>query len=372
MTQSIVPPDQRIPYLDLSAQHALLKDEILAAVAAIIDRNAFVLGPGVEAFERRFAEYCEARHCVGVNNGTAAVHVALLAHGVGPGDEVITQANTFIATVAGIMYTGARPVLVDVVAPSYTIDVRAVEAAITPRTKAIMPVHIFGQPCDLDALRSVARKHGLALIEDASQAHGALYKGTKIGSSGTVTFSFYPGKNLGACGEGGGVVTDRDDIDETCRVLRNHGSREKYRHDVLGFNYRLEGMQGAILDIKARHLQAWTDGRRRVAALYDRALDGLERPALIADTASAYHIYPVFVPDRDGLRERLGARGIETNVHYPIPCHLQPGYRALGYTEGAFPVSERLAREELSLPIFPEMTGEQVTYVVDALLDALR
>lgn len=372
MTQSIVPPAQRVPYLDLGAQHAPLKEEILAAVGAIIDRNAYVLGPGVDAFERRFAEFCSSKHCVAVNTGTAALHVALLAYGIGAGDEVITQANTFIATVAAIMYTGARPVLVDVAAPTYTIDLAAVEAAITPRTKAILPVHLFGQPCDLDGLRAIAKKHGLVLIEDASQAHGATYKGATIGSSGTATFSFYPGKNLGACGEGGGVVTDDDTVAERLRVLRNHGSKEKYRHDILGYNYRLEGIQGAILEIKTRHLAQWTEDRRRVARAYDEHLGGIARPALLPDTASAYHIYPIFVNDRDTIRTRLAEAGIETNVHYPIPCHLQPGYTALNYGEGAFPVSERLAREELSLPIFPEMTQAQIDYVVTTLKGALE
>lgn len=372
MTQSTIQPLQRIPYLDLHAQHAPLKEEILAAVASIIDRNAFVLGPGVDAFERRFAEFCDAKHCVAVNTGTAALHLALLAYGIGPGDEVITQADTFIATVAAIMYTGARPVLVDVSEPAYTIDVAAVEAAITSKTKAILPVHLFGQPCDLDALRALAKKRGIALIEDASQAHGAQYGGSVIGSSGTATFSFYPGKNLGACGEGGGIVTDDDAIADRLRLLRNHGSKEKYRHDVVGYNYRLEGIQGAILDVKTRHLQAWTDGRRRVAAAYDRLLSDVPRPSLLPDTASSYHIYPVFVRNRDAVRSRLSEAGIETNVHYPIPCHLQPGYASLGYEEGAFPVSERVAAEELSLPIFPEMTGEQVEYVAANLKAALH
>jgi dTDP-4-amino-4,6-dideoxygalactose transaminase len=366
-----LPTPMRIPYLDLSAQHAPIKNELMDAISAIIDANAFVLGPGVNAFERRFAEFCGAEHCVAVNTGTAALHLALLAHGVGPGDEVITQADTFIATVAAIMYTGARPVLVDVTAPSYTIDLRAVEAAITPRTKAILPVHLFGQPCDLDALRAIAKRHSLVLIEDASQAHGALYKGAKIGASGTATFSFYPGKNLGACGEGGAVVTDDAAIADQLRLLRNHGSREKYRHDILGFNFRLEGIQGAVLDVKTRYLDDWTRERRRVAATYDSLLGAFERPALLDHTESAYHIYPVFVKNRDSVRDKLSDAGIETNVHYPIPCHLQPGYAGLGYSAGAFPESERVAREELSLPIFPEMTDDQVEYVAAHLILAV-
>lgn len=361
----------RVPYLDLSAQHAPIRQELMDAIGTIVDTNAFVLGPGVTAFERRFAEFCSARHCVAVNTGTAALHLALLAHGIGPRDEVITQADTFIATVAAIMYTGARPILVDVAPPTYTFDVEAVEAAITPKTKAILPVHLFGQPCDLDALRAIAKKRSLVLIEDASQAHGALYHGKTIGSSGTATFSFYPGKNLGACGEGGGIVTDDDAVADRLRLLRNHGSKEKYRHDVLGYNFRLEGIQGAVLDVKTKYLQTWTDERRRIAAEYDACLGDFERPALLANTTSAYHIYPVFVANRDEVRAALSRAGVETNVHYPIPCHLQPGYTELGYREGAFPVSERVAREELSLPIFPEMTSAQVDYVAAHLKAAV-
>ncbi|MGA7571378.1 MAG: DegT/DnrJ/EryC1/StrS family aminotransferase [Candidatus Aquilonibacter sp.] len=369
--RSTIPSSMRVPYLDLGAQHTPIKEELLAAIGEVIDSNAFVLGPAVDAFERHFAEFCDAEHCVAVNTGTAAVHLALLAYGVGPGDEVITQANTFIATVAAIMYTGAKPVLVDVKPPSYTIDIDAVEASITSKTKAILPVHLFGQPCELDDLRSVAKKHGVALLEDASQAHGALYHGTKIGSSGTATFSFYPGKNLGACGEGGGVVTDDVAIDGSVRLLRNHGSREKYRHEILGYNYRLEGIQGAVLDVKTRYLAGWTRDRQRVAATYDTLLGGIERPTLLADTTSAYHIYPVLVQNRDDVRAHLAQAGIETNVHYPIPCHLQPGYLQLGYAQGAFPESERMAREELSLPIFAEMTQIQVEYVAEHLAEAV-
>jgi dTDP-4-amino-4,6-dideoxygalactose transaminase len=370
MSQTL-PATMRVPYLDLSSQHAPIREELMGAIGAIIDSNAFVLGPGVSAFERSFADFCTARNCVAVNTGTAALHLALLAHGIGPGDEVITQADTFIATVAAIMYTGARPVLVDVAPPTYTIDAAAVEAAITAKTKAILPVHLFGQPFDLDAMRGLAKEHDLVLIEDASQAHGALYHGAKVGATGTATFSFYPGKNLGACGEGGGIVTDDDEVADRLRLLRNHGSKEKYRHDVLGFNFRLEGIQGAVLDVKTRYLGEWTEQRRRVAAEYDARLGSFARPALLPDTASSYHIYPVFVEDRDEVRAKLAQAGVETNVHYPIPCHLQPGYAGLGYREGAFPISERIARDELSLPIFPEMTTAQVEYVATSLIRAV-
>lgn len=365
-------PRQRIPYLDLSAQHAPLKEELLSAIADVIDRNAFVLGTAVSAFEKQFAEFCGAKHCVGVNTGTSALHLALLAHGIGPGDEVITQTNTFIATLASVLYTGATPVLVDVAPPTYTVDVDAVERALTPRTKAIIPVHLFGQPCDLEAIERIAEKHGLVVIEDASQAHGALYHGKTIGSGGTATFSFYPGKNLGACGEGGGVVTSDDAVAERIRVLRNHGSKEKYKHEMLGFNFRLEGIQGAVLNIKTKYLRSWTEGRNRVAARYDDLMKGIERPAHVADTRSSYHVYPIFVDGRDRVRTELQKAGVETNVHYPIPCHLQPGYTALGYRRGDFPHAEMLAERELSLPIYPEMSDEQVAYVASRVLEVVR
>lgn len=358
-------PLQKVPYLDLHAQHAPIKDEILAAVSGVIDRNAFVLGSEVENFERDFARFCDAHHCVGVNTGTAALHLALLAHNIGPGDEVITQTNTFIATVASILYSGATPVLVDIAPDSYTIDLSAVEQAITPRTKAILPVHLFGQPCDLSGVRELARKHRLSVIEDASQAHGATYADEMVGSKGTATFSFYPGKNLGACGEGGAVVTSDEQIAERVRVLRNHGSKEKYRHETLGYNYRLEGIQGAILQIKTRYLHRWTQARARVARRYDELLAEYERPLLLPGTTSAYHIYAILVENRENLRGALARAGIETNVHYPIPCHLQPGFASLGYREGQFPQSERLAKRELSLPIYPEMTDLQIQYVAD-------
>jgi dTDP-4-amino-4,6-dideoxygalactose transaminase len=348
-----------------------IDEDTIAGVVEVLRSGWITSGPQVREFEARLSDYFGGRPVRALSSATGGMEIGLALAGVGPGDEVITQADTFIATVAAVMYTGARPVLVDVVAPSFTIDVAAVEAVITPATKAILPVHLFGQPCDLDALRVLADEHGLVLIEDASQAHGARYKGATVGATGTVTFSFYPGKNLGACGEGGAVVTDDVNLAEQVRLLRNHGSKEKYRHDVLGFNFRLEGIQGAVLDVKTRYLDEWTKGRRRVATEYDALLDGIERPRLLSDTASSYHIYPVFVRNRDAVRASLSEAGIETNVHYPIPCHLQPGYTSLGYTEGAFPQSERIAREELSLPIFPEMTSEQVRYVAAHLRQAV-
>ena len=361
----------RVPYLDLKAQYASIQGELRAAVDEVFETSAYVLGPAVECFERDFAAFCANEHCVAVNNGTAALHLTLVALGVGPGDEVITQANTFIATVAAILMTGARAVLVDVVPPTYGIDAEAVAAAITPRTKAILPVHLFGHPCDLAAILQIGETHGIPVIEDASQAHGATYRGRPIGSESIATFSFYPGKNLGAAGEAGAIVVRDAALARRLRLLRNHGSEKKYLHEALGFNYRLEGIQGAVLGVKLRYLAAWTTARARVAASYDSLFGDLKRPQLIADTTSAYHIYPVLVDDREAIVASLRDDGIDTNVHYPVPCHLQPGYSMLGYERGAFVHTERLAAIELSLPIFPELTDAQLEHVAGSLRSAL-
>lgn len=365
-------PQLRVPYLDLRAQYDSIRDELLPEVAAVFEKSAYILGPAVERFEADFARFCDAKCAIAVNNGTAALHLALLAHGIGPGDEVITQANTFIATVAAIMHTGATPVLVDVAPPHYTIDVEAVRRAITPRTRAIIPVHLYGHPCDIGSLEALAGLHGIHLIEDASQAHGATYSESVVGSRNTSCFSFYPGKNLGAAGEGGGITTNDSSIAARVRRLRNHGSDVKYVHEELGYNYRLEGLQGAVLGVKLRHLAAWTEARRSIATQYDELLsERCERPALLPQTNSAYHIYPIFVDRRTEIANDLKQRGVETNIHYPIPCHLQPGYVHLGYSRGSFPNSELIAERELSLPIYPEMTTQQVEYVSRCLIDAL-
>lgn len=348
-----------------------MRTEICEAIDRVFSTSSFILGPEVTEFEREFAAFCEARYCVGLNNGTSALHLALLAAGIGPGDEVITQANTFIATVAAILQTGARPVLVDIAPPHYGISVEAVAAAITSKTRVILPVHLFGHPCDLDGLANLARRHGIRLIEDASQAHGATYRNRTIGSGALATFSFYPGKNLGAAGEAGAVVTNDETMAQEMRLLRNHGSAEKYVHLRVGYNYRMEGLQAAILRVKLRHLAEWTQARRDVAATYDRLLGNIERPAVPPDCQSAYHIYPVFVPQRDAAAARLRDRGIETNVHYPIPCHLQPGFSSLGYSRGDFPHAEYLAKHELSLPIFPGLTHGQIEAVAQELRAAV-
>jgi dTDP-4-amino-4,6-dideoxygalactose transaminase len=361
----------RVPFLDLAAQYESIKDEIWPAMQDVVEKSQFILGPAVDRFERNFAAYCGAKHCLATGSGTDSLHLAFLAAGIGPGDEVITQANTFVATLEAIAYTGARIVLVDVAPPTYTLDIEAVRAAITDATKAIVPVHIFGQPCDIDAVYDLAAERELAVIEDASQAHGAQWRGRRIGSRGVASFSFYPGKNLGAYGEGGGVTSNDAAFDERMRELRNHGGLAKYVHSVVGYNYRMDGIQGAVLDVKLPHLEAWTEGRRRAAHRYDKLLEGVPKPEVPNDARHVYHIYPIFVDDREAVRAALDDRGVATNVHYPIACHLQAAYAYLGYGAGAFPHSEYLADHELSLPMFSELTIDQIDYVSDAVREVI-
>lgn len=355
-----------IPLADLKAQYRSVKPEIDAAISGVLEHAQFALGPAVESFERDFAAYCGATEAVAVNTGTSALHVALLAAGVGPGDEVITVPFTFVATVAAIEHAGAKPVFVDIDPDYCTMDPSALEGAITPRTRAVMPVHLFGQPADMDPIADIARRHKLAVIEDACQAHGAEYKGRRAGSIGDIgCFSFYPGKNLGAYGEGGAAVTSHPQYADTMRLLRSWGEKTRYEHSIRGFNYRMDGIQGAVLGVKLRHLERWTEARRRLAATYRRLLAGTaartprERPGV----RHVYHVYAVRLPQRDGWRARLHEMGIQTGVHYPVPMHLQPAYRDLGYKAGDFPVAEGVAREVLSLPLFPEMTDAQVEEV---------
>ena len=359
-----------VPFVDLKQQYTAIREEVLGAVAGVFDSTQFVLGKEVNAFEEEFADYCGVRDCVAVNSGTSALHVALLAAGVGPGDEVITVSCTFVATVAAVVYTGARPVFVDVDPVSYTMDPALLEAAITPRTKAILPVHLYGNPADMDPILGVARRNGITVIEDAAQAHGAGYRGHRCGSIGDLgCFSFYPGKNLGAYGEGGLVATDNPEFARTMRMLRDWGAEKKYEHVLKGFNYRMEGVQGAILRVKLRYLEAWTEARRAHAAAYNGVLagTGLTLPVEAANCRHVYHVYAVLTPQRRGLMEWLGAHGVHTGIHYPYPVHLLPAYADLGYAAGQFPVSESIAARELSLPMFPELTVEQIEAVGEAV-----
>lgn len=355
-----------IPYVDLRTQYRNLKAEIDAAIAPVLEDAQFVLGPAVEAFEREFAGYCDTREAIGVNSGTSALHLALLASGVGPGDEVITVPFTFVATVAAIEYAGARPVFVDIEPDYWTMNPARIEEAITPRTRAIVPVHLFGQSADMDPLLAIAAKHGVTVIEDACQAHGALYRGRRCGSIGTLgCFSFYPGKNLGAYGEAGAVTTNDPDLATKVRLLRSWGERTRYEHTLRGFNYRMDGLQGAILGVKLRHLDAWNALRRAHAAQYREQLAGT--PALTPperdDSRHVFHVYAVRVPERDAWRARMTDGGVQTGIHYPIPIHLQPAYRDLGHARGDFPVAEQVASEVLSLPMFPELTSDQISRV---------
>jgi dTDP-4-amino-4,6-dideoxygalactose transaminase len=364
----------RVPYLDLKAQYQSIKPEIDAAIARVLDSCQFVLGPEVAGFEEEFAAYCGTAECIALNSGTSALHLALLAAGVGPGDEVITVPFTFVASVSAVTYAGARPVLVDIDPRSFTMDPALIEAAITPRTKAILPVHLYGQSADMDPILEVARRHRLVVIEDAAQAHGAKYKGRPVGSIGDMAcFSFYPGKNLGAYGEGGAVTTSNPEYAHTIRMLRDWGQDRKYHHLLRGFNYRMEGFQGAILRVKLRHLEAWTEARRAVVRLYDELLadSGVETPKEMPWGRHVYHVYTLRSDDRDGLQAALQADGIQTGIHYPVPAHLQPAYADLGYGRGAFPQSEAAAEQVLSLPLYPELSPQAVAQVGGAVKKAI-
>jgi dTDP-4-amino-4,6-dideoxygalactose transaminase len=364
----------KVPYLDLKAQYQSIKPEIDAAIARVLDSCQFVLGSEVAGFEQEFATYCGTTECIALNSGTSALHLALLAAGVGPGDEVITVPFTFVASVAAVCYTGARPVLVDIDPRSFTMDPAAVEAAITPRTKAILPVHLYGQPADMDPIMEIARRHGLVVIEDAAQAHGAKYKGRPVGSIGDMAcFSFYPGKNLGAYGEGGAVTTNNAEHARTVRMLRDWGQDRKYHHVLRGYNYRMEGFQGAILRVKLRYLEQWTEARRAVVAQYNQHLadTGVERPTEMPWARHVYHVYTLRADDRDSLQTALQAEGIQTGIHYPVPVHLQPAYADLGYGRGAFPRSEAAAAQVLSLPLYPELSSAAVAEVAGVVKKAV-
>ncbi len=359
-----------VPFLDLKAQYHSIKQEIDAAIQSVLESAQFVLGDEVAAFEREFAAYCGAVHGIALNSGTSALHLAMLAAGIGPGDEVITVPHTFVATVAAVRYTGARAVFVDIDPATFTIDPARVEAAITSRTKAILPVHLYGQPADMDPLLAVAKRHKLLVIEDAAQAHGAKYNGRPVGSLGDLAcFSYYPGKNLGAYGEGGMVVTSDEEKARTIRMLRDWGQDRKYHHALAGYNYRMEGIQGAILRVKLRHLERWTEARRAHAARYRALLAdcGVAIPAEAPYARHVYHIYAVRAPDREGLMKALAEKGIQTAIHYPVPVHLQPAYADPAYGPGSFPHSEEAAQQVISLPMYPEMTEAHQERVSSAL-----
>jgi dTDP-4-amino-4,6-dideoxygalactose transaminase len=363
-----------IPYLDLAAQMRPIRKEIDDAIARTLDNCTFCLGPDVAQFEKDFAAWCGAKHCIAMNSGTSALHIAMLLLGVRAGDEIITTPFTFVATSWAISYVGARPVYVDIEPNTFNIDPAKIERAITNKTKAIFPVHLYGHPFHVEPVMEIARKHGLPVIEDAAQAHGALYTGTKVGTFGEIScFSFYPGKNLGAYGEGGALVTNKAEFAARARSLREHGSTQRYYHDEIGFNYRMEGIQGAVLGVKLKYLDSWTEARRRVARRYHELLadTGLKLPREAPYAASAYHLYVVRHKRRDELKKHLEANRIGCALHYPVPLHLQKCYRDLGYREGDFAAAEQAAHECLSLPIYPELTEPQQERVCAAIRDFL-
>ncbi len=365
----------QIPLVDLKAQYARIRTEIDQAIQETIAATAFIGGAQVEAFEREFAAYIGAPHAVGVSSGTSALHLALIAAGVGDGDDVILPSHTFIATAEVLRRCGARPRFAEIDARTFTLDPGQLERALTPRTRAIIPVHLYGHAADMEPILAFAARHGLRVIEDAAQAHGARYRGGRCGSLAELSaFSFYPGKNLGAYGDGGLVATADAEEADRMRRLSNHGRLDKHRHGEEGYNYRLDGMQAAILRVKLRRLDEWNAERRRAAGWYDerlRGVAGVRRPETAAWAEHVHHLYVIRVPERDRIIAALAAKGVGAGIHYPVPLHLQPAYERLGYREGDFPVTEEVCREILSLPIFPELTEEQVDYVVQTLREAL-
>jgi dTDP-4-amino-4,6-dideoxygalactose transaminase len=361
-----------VPFVDLAAQYASIAPELEEASRRVLSSTDYILGPDVGLFEAEFAAYCGSRHAIGVDSGTSALELALRAYDIGLGDQVITAANTFIATALAISYTGATPVLVDVDPDTCTLDPVRLEEAITGRTRAVIPVHLYGQPADMDPILELARRHGLLVIEDACQAHGARYKGRPVGSLGdAAAFSFYPAKNLGACGDGGMVVSDDARVADAIRMLRNYGQRQKYQHLVRGFNRRLDTLQAALLRVKLRHLDGWNAARRRRAELYGQLLaeSAVVTPIEASYARSVWHLYVIRCPDRPALMTELGARGIATGIHYPRPVHLQPAYAELGYAPGDFPIAERQAEQILSLPMYAELGPELIEHVASSLIE---
>jgi dTDP-4-amino-4,6-dideoxygalactose transaminase len=366
------PANVTVPFVDLKQQYAAIKTEVDAAIARVIENTSFILGPEVSAFEASFAEYVGARSCIGVNSGTAALQLALMAAGIGFGDEVIVPSFTFFATAEAVSVLGATPVFIDIDPVSYTITAEAIARAITPRTRAIIPVHLYGQSADLDPIIELAAKHNLHVIEDAAQAHGAEYRSKRVGALGSAgCFSFYPSKNLGAYGEAGAIVTNDEELATRLRLLRDHGSTSKYAHAIVGYNFRMEEIQAAVLNVKLPHLNKWNDGRRANAARYHEVLTNSELilPREMDYARHVYHVYAVQSDQRDELQRRLTAAGVQSGVHYPIPIHLQPAYASLGYQRGSLPVTEQLAERVLSLPMFSELTEEQINRVSDAVAE---
>ena len=364
-----------IPFVDLKAQYASIKDEVAVAIQGVLDSCQFTLGSEVAALEKEFAAYGGAKEAMGVNSGTSALHLALLAADIGPGDEVITVPFTFVATAAAIHYTGATPVYVDIDPQTFNMDPAKLEAAITKKTRAIIPVHLYGQPADMDPIVEIARRHGLIVIEDAAQAHGAEYKGRRVGSLADMAcFSFYPGKNLGAYGEAGMVTTDNADYARRIRMLRDWGAEQKYHHVMKGYNFRMEGIQGAVLRVKMRHIEAWTEARRAAARYYDEAFagSGIEAPRPSTGNRHVYHVYAVRSPERARWQQELTAKGVQTGIHYPIPVHLQPAYADARWKRGDFPHSEKASNEVLSLPMYPELNRVQQDEVVAAVLETAK
>ena len=362
--------NEPIQFMDLKRQYLTIKDEISAALLAVCEKTAFSSGPFVEEFENNFADYCNTSHCSAVNSGTSALHLALSVAGIKPGDEVIVPANTFIATAWAVSYVNAIPVFVDCTSDTWNIDSQKIEEKITKKTKAIIGVHLYGQPFDVDAVKSVADAHGLILIEDCAQAHGALYKNRKVGGLGALgCFSFYPGKNLGAYGEGGAIVSNNRDYDQRIKSLRNHGSTIRYHHEELGFNMRMDGFQGAVLNVKLKYLDLWNKRRRDIAQMYQNGIqnDKILMQAQPSWISSVYHLFVVTVDDRDRVMQYLQERKILCGLHYPISCHLQRAYSHGGYKKGDLPNAEYLAEHCITLPMYPELTEDEVSYIINSL-----
>jgi len=366
---------ERIPYLDLPAQYHGIRSEVLTALGEICESGRFAQGPATLDFETKFAAYCGADHCVSLNSGTSALHLALRCLDVGPGDEVISVGMTFIATAWAINYVGATPVFVDIDPARRTMCPAKLEAAITPRTKAIIPIHLYGMPADMDGIKTIADRHGLPIIEDAAQAHGARYRGKRVGQFGQVAcFSFYPSKNLGAYGEGGALVTNDAAIAHRARSLRDHAQNQKYLHDEVGYNYRMDSFQAAVLAIKLKRLDEWNAARANRAACYTELLKGssYKLPAHLSDSECVWHCYVIETSERELVRSALQDAGIETAVHYPVPVHLQKAYAYLAYRAGDLPVTEMLCQQCLSLPIYPELSKEKIFTVASILRDLER